>query len=586
MKHCNAVFFCFIFGFLLSAFGCVLESSDDVSSSGKVTQTASGSSFSANNKIYIDLTAKNVSTESASASGTSITATEALYIGETVGVSLSDSVVIKIDATDIDSNLAIYLSGTLSTGGVKIQTSTDYEIGLYLSEVTISSSNYPCIDMTKGGAVSVFLTGTNNLTDGRTYGYGYGDSASGSQNPVSTGSDSKGTLYCKGGMAISGTGSLSVTQAYKNCIASKDGYLAIESGTLTLKNYKDSTNDPISNHSSITDTGKNGLFGGQGITVSGGAITFYGCGIISTSDVRKANAFKTDDDDYTSSYVKISGGTTTVKTYNGKGINAPIIEISGGTNTFIVDGTTLNSTSRTYYDADGIKQSKTLKFSPEGIEAENSITISAGLTQIGSLEVCVPDDGINVSATGGTLTISGGILCVYAGGDGLDSNGNITISGGTTIVSQTDGGNSPIDCGDNYKFTVTATSATVFAMGSSDMFSESIPSSIVSAMIYLKKSLSGSAGTSLGVNNIIGVKSPLAYDAAILVSSSLTSGTSYSFVKGGTLSGTEILSGIYYPAAVSDGTSVSATATTSSSSGGSSTNHGGSNTPGGGPGQH
>ena len=162
-----------------------------------------------------------------------------------------------------------------------------------------------------------------------------------------------------------------------------------------------------------------------------------------------------------------------------------------------------------------------------------------------------------------------------AQGDGLDSNGNITISGGVTVVSQTGNGNSPIDCGDgSYSFKVTGTSATVFAMGGSGMFSESIPSSTSIPMIY---STNCSGSTSLGVNGIIALSSPQSYGAAILISNSLTSGSSYNFVKGGTISGTLYNSdaGVYFPATISSGTSVSATATTSSSSGM------GGNTPGG-----
>ena len=162
------------------------------------------------------------------------------------------------------------------------------------------------------------------------------------------------------------------------------------------------------------------------------------------------------------------------------------------------------------------------------------------------------------------MSISGGFLFVKAQGDGLDSNGNITISGGLTVISQTGNGNSPIDAGDGYKFTVTGTDAVVFAMGGSGMFSESIPSSTVSPMIY--KTNFGTSSSSLGVNGIVAVKSPLSYGAAILISSSLTKGSSYSFVKGGSISGTEIVSGsgVYFPATVSSGSSYSATATTSS----------------------
>ncbi|MBQ7157964.1 MAG: carbohydrate-binding domain-containing protein [Treponema sp.] len=521
--------------------------------------------------IYLNLTDGTMSANNTD--WTTITTSAAqpainISIKYTKNDSGSSTGLIKVDATSFTKDLKVYVNGTLTTGGVKIQSNGSNMVYVYLTDTNITSSNYPCLEVTKGSPTTVTLSGTNTFVDGRVYGYGYGEeysstsgatytddgvtkSCSVSQHAVSEGSDSKGTLFSKGNLTLTGTGSLSVTQAYKNCIASKDGILTIENGTYTLKNYKPSSN-----------TGKNGLFGGQGIVINDGIISFDGKGIVSSSDLRKANGLKTDDDNYTSSYIKINGGTTTITTYNGKGLNAPAVYIAGGKNTFTVTGVTSyveRTTTGSYYDADGVLQTnQTIKFAPEGIEGASTISISGGTTIVSA-----QDDGINVSNVGGALTISGGVLFVKSSGDGLDSNGNIVISGGVTVVSQTGGGNSPIDCGDNsYSFTVTGTSATVFAMGSSDMFTESIPSSTVNPMIY-STSL-GTSTTSLGVNGIIGLTSPQSYAAAILISSSLTNGSSYNFVKGGSISGTEYVSGtgIYFPATVSGGSSVSATATT------------------------
>ena len=535
-------------------------------------------------KIYLNLSNGSASADNVNwttISTSAIKPANNIKIKYTEDANNASTGMIKVNAEDFSGELKVYITGTMTSGGVKIQSNGSDMVYVYLTDTSITSSNYPCLDITKGSAATVTLSGTNTFIDGRVYGTGYGEeysTTSGSyytdddgnkadctvsQKVVSEGSDHKGTLYNKGNLTISGTGSLSITQAYKNCIASKEGILTIDNGTFTLKNYKSDSN-----------TGKNGLFGGQGIVVNGGDISFSGKGIISSSDMRKANGFKTDDDNYTSSYVKITGGKTSVTTYNGKGINAPVVAISGGENIFTVTGTTSYSertSTGSWYDADGVKESGTVKFSPEGIESTSSISFSGGSTIVSA-----PDDGINVSNNGGSLTISGGFLYVKAQGDGLDSNGNITISGGITVVSQTGNGNSPIDCGDGYKFTVTGTSATVFAMGGSGMFSESIPSSTVSPMIY---STSCSGSSSLGVNGIIAIKAPQSYQAALLVSSSLTSGSSYSFVKGGTVSGTvyNASAGVYFPASISGGTSVSCTATTQGGSGGG-------NGPGGRPG--
>ena len=555
------------------------------------------SSVDSNFALYFDLTNSKVSADNSE--WYEISTSKTYFLDDSLNVKFTkengtSTGLIKIDASDFDYELSVYLSGSMTTGGVKIQSNGNDDINLYLNGVSISSSNYPCVEITKGSAANVVLSGQNTFVDGRTYGTGYGEeysTTSGSvytdddgnsvsctvtKSAVSEGSDSKGTLYSKGNLNISGSGSLSVVQNYKNCIASKDGILTINGGSFTLKNYVSSSS-----------TGKNGLFGGQGIIVNDGSIDFDGYGIISTSDLRKANAFKTDDEDYTSSYVKINGGTTNVKTYNGKGIAAPEVYISGGNNTFTVTGITTyaeNSKTGSYYDADGVKQSNaTIKFAPEGIEGDSKVVFSGGTTVVSA-----PDDGVNVSNSGGNLLISGGFIYVYSKGDGLDSNGNIAISDGVTVVSQTGGGNSAIDCGESregYSFKVTG--GTVFAMGASDMFSESIPSSTTIPMVY-STSL-GSSSSSLAVNtssgeNLIAIKNPQTYAAALFVCSKLTNSSSYKFVKNATISGTEYISGtgIYYPASsASGGTSTSVTATTSSSSGSNSPGSNGGNRPGG-----
>ena len=112
----------------------------------------------------------------------------------------------------------------------------------------------------------------------------------------------------------------------------------------------------------------------------------------------------------------------------------------------------------------------------EGIEGK-TITISDG-----EITVVASDDGLNASSGTSTtseavpgettsssensLVISGGTLTVNSSGDGLDSNGTLEISGGTTTVSGPENdGNGTIDSnGDTI-----ITGGTLMAAGSSGM---------------------------------------------------------------------------------------------------------------------
>lgn len=68
--------------------------------------------------------------------------------------------------------------------------------------------------------------------------------------------------------------------------------------------------------------------------------------------------------------------------------------------------------------------------------------------------------------TGETLVISGGVVTVDAEGDGLDSNGSLTISGGTvTVFGPTGSGNGILDA--NGELSVTG--GTLLGIGSSGM---------------------------------------------------------------------------------------------------------------------
>ena len=146
-------------------------------------------------------------------------------------------------------------------------------------------------------------------------------------------------------------------------------------------------------HADYGGTLENGSTGVGDIEISGGNISIYA----------------TDDAIHADRYLTISGGTINVS-YSYEALEGTVITISGGSTTV-------------YGEDDGVNASKKI----------NTIT-----------------PALNV--TGGTLDVTIG----SGDTDGIDSNGNITISGGTVVTRGAPGGSSMatgIDCDGTAKVT-------------------------------------------------------------------------------------------------------------------------------------
>ena len=130
--------------------------------------------------------------------------------------------------------------------------------------------------------------------------------------------------------------------------------------------------------------------------------------------------------------------------------------------------------------------------STEGLEG-NVIEISDG-----KISVVAKDDGMNATnseeglsefaAGDGELNIAGGEIYVNASGDGLDSNGTMTISGGTVYVDgPVNNGNGAMDCNGEFKIT----GGEVIAVGSAGMAMNATSAEQVSILVNLSGSYSG-----------------------------------------------------------------------------------------------
>lgn len=188
-----------------------------------------------------------------------------------------------------------------------------------------------------------------------------------------------------------------------------------------------------------------------------------------------------------------------------KGLKSGIsMEISGGTFTIDACDDALHSDGNILV-SNGILS---IKSGDDGVHADTELLITGGTVDIGTcyegleanqimigdgeLRIISADDGIN--ANGGmdrgwpgrgrqdteeakdveeempNLCISGGTIQVNADGDGLDSNGNLMILGGTVIVDgPSDNGNGALDSGSESGGQCVVHGGLVLAIGSSGM---------------------------------------------------------------------------------------------------------------------
>ncbi len=191
----------------------------------------------------------------------------------------------------------------------------------------------------------------------------------------------------------------------------------------------------------------------------------------------------------------------------------------------------------------------------EGLDSELHLTINGGNVNIFS-----QDDGINVNEDNvSVLTIAGGCLHILAGlgneGDGIDSNGFISVNGGTVITMANPGSDSGMDS----DFGTYIFGGNVVALGSTMDWVENDTSVVYDqATMNLQFSSSKSAGDAIIVTDTTG-KGVFAYDpdkdeingsqvrtytGAIISSENFEIGQSYRVYIGGEITGTET-KGVY-----------------------------------------
>lgn len=392
------------------------------------------------------------------------------------GIMAGDGVQISDQVVTINKAGTYIVSGTLTDGQILIDTSKGEVVRLVLNGVEISSKTTSAIYSSGKGKVIMTLADgtTNTISDSTEYVFASAEE-----------DEPNAPVFAKGDLTINGTGTLSVYGNYECAIRSKS-VLCVISGELNIQAASD------------------GLKGKDAVVIRGGQIN-----IQSGKDGIKSN----NDADLEKGYIWIDGGQIAIAAED-DGIQAET--------RLVINGGTVDITE-----------------SQEGL-AGRTVDINGG-----EIKVMASDDGINSAATVATeqekmqnqegvyTRIAGGELWINAKADGIDSNGDLYIAGGTLYLSgPASGGDGILDYnGGGY-----INGGTVFAAGSSGMMQTFDESSAQNYLVvyYTAAQKAGTLITLKDSNgNDIGSYAPEKdYSAVIISTPEIQTGNTYQVITG------------------------------------------------------
>ncbi|ACZ32210.1 conserved hypothetical protein [Xylanimonas cellulosilytica DSM 15894] len=444
------------------------------------------------------------------------------------------------------------LSGTLA-GQVVVDSSADGVVRLVLDGADITSATTSALAVADADQVSVVLAdgSDNTLTDAAQYAETDAENAP------------NAALFSTADLAVSGGGTLTVTGRTNDGIGAKDGlvldadvrvsavddgvrgkdYLVVAGGTLTVEAdgdamKSDNDEDATAGYVLLQDgtvsltAGVDGIDAATDVVITGGTLTVAAGDdgvhaehalVIAGGDVtvsRSEEGLEGLDITLTGGTVDVTASDDGVNASDGSGSGDPM---GGGFGGPPADGGGGRGGGRGggQRPADGSER-------PAMPDGELPEGMPSGAPDGDLPDRAAPGAAEGAPATGASLTITGGTLRVNAEGDGLDSNGTLTMTGGDVVVhGPTDDGNGALDTASG----LTVDGGTLVAVGSAGM-AETPDDGSAQGWLSARFDSAVAAGTTLTVTDADGVevaRVTVAKSAASLVVSTagVTTGVQY-----------------------------------------------------------
>ena len=517
---------------------------------GKKTTSASDSASGDESLTLADTSGMEFAIDDADTEEKSTDAGKAVDLSETEG-----------DSQKITAGGTYTLSGT-KTDTMILVDAKDADVTLILNSLTVKNSNGPAIYVRSADKVTVTLAaGTQNtLSDGSSYSL----------------TDSSSTLdaaiFSKADLTVNGSGTLTVNGNYKHAIVSKDD-LTVASGTLniTAKNVGLNGKDcvKIGSGTITVNAGSDGIRSDNDEDSQKGYVYLSGGTLDITAGNDGIQAETVIKADKVTLTVKAGGGSgsslsSSSESYKGMKAGSDIY-ISGGTFNLTTKDDCIHSNGTVTIDGG----TYTLSSGDDGIHADTDLKISGASTKLtvsksyegieatnlyitgGTVSVTASDDGLNAaggnaggeqgrpgmgsfSGSTGKIVISGGTVYIKQGGDGVDANGSVSITGGSVTVSGANSGDTSIL---DYDTNGSISGGSFIGTGASSMAQNFDTSSSQGAILYCCSSQSAGTGIKLtdsSGNVVLSHTADQAFSCVILSNSAIKKGETYTLTIGST----------------------------------------------------